>query len=98
MLFRSRSWTGTCGTELCTAALATEYVLGSGTRLELATTQSDETSPYVEIFLDDALVAEGEVGEQRAFEIPASPGLHRLEVRLVNPRTRNGAQRRVRLS
>lgn len=92
-----RTWSGTCGAELCRAVQTTEYVIGNGMRLETATVQSDETPPYVEIYVDDVLVAEGEVGESRVFEVPASPGLHRVEVRLVNERTRNGAQRRVSL-
>jgi hypothetical protein len=93
-----RTWSGTCGsTELCRLAQTTEYVIGNSMRLEMATVQSDETPPYVEIYVDDVLMAEGEVRETRAFEIAASPGLHRVEVRLVNERTRNGAQRQVGL-
>ena len=58
---------------------------------------SDEVPPYVEIYLDDARAAEGDVAASRTFAIPAAAGVHRLEVRLVNPRTRNAAQRLVRV-
>jgi hypothetical protein len=90
------AWSNTCGTnELCTVASRDEYVASDTLRLELTTTQSDETAPYVEIYVDDALRAEGEVRDARAFEVPVRPGLHRLELRLVNTHTRNGIQRRV---
>jgi len=92
------TWSGMCGAEVCRTATATQYVRASRLQLQLANTQSDETPPYVEIYVDDALAAEGEVRDQRAFDVATTPGLHELEVRLVNPLTRNGAQRRVRLS
>ncbi|HEV3486116.1 MAG TPA: hypothetical protein VG106_11960, partial [Vicinamibacterales bacterium] len=60
--------------------------------------QSDQTPPYLEFYVDDALVAEGAVADQRRFVLPAADGEHRVEVRLVNSRMRNGTQRRVRLS
>jgi hypothetical protein len=94
-----RAWIGTCGKdELCTSVHVDDYVAGDTLRLTLDTIQSDEVAPYVEIYVDDRLAAEGEVGGHRVFEIREEPGLHRVEVRLVNPRTRNGVQRRVRLS
>lgn len=95
-------WTGTCGPrELCTSAVTHLYLEGSGDEAEigLSTLQSDETPPYVEIYVDDTLLAEGEVVNGRRFLVQhASRGLHRIEVRLVNERTRNGIQRRMRLS
>jgi hypothetical protein len=94
-----RVWAGTCSTnELCGSARTTVYAVRPGIDLTLTATQTDETPPYVEIFVDDARVAEGEVREARTFRVPAPAGLHELEVRLVNARTRNGIQRRVRLS
>jgi hypothetical protein len=59
--------------------------------------KSDEVPPYVEIYLDDARVAEGEVPTSRTFAIPATKGVHRLEVRVVNPQTRNLGPRIVRV-
>ena len=94
-----RTWSGTCGPdELCTVATTTQYASGAPIRLSLVTVQSDEIAPYVEVFVDDTRVAEGEVREGRVFEIRAPDGLRQLRVRLVNPRTRNNIQRRVRLS
>jgi hypothetical protein len=61
--------------------------------------QSDRIPPYVEIYADDARVAEGEVDKTRRFTLPLASGVHRIEVRLINPRIGgSGFQRRVRLS
>lgn len=93
-----RKWTGGCGAnELCAVATRDEYIADGMLRLDLTTTQSDEIPPYVEIYIDDALRAEGAVEDARAFEIPVQPGLHRVELRLINTHTRNGTQRRVRI-
>jgi hypothetical protein len=94
-----RVWLGVCGqNELCTSASTIEYAMDGNVTLDLSMTQSDAIAPYVEVYIDDARVAEGEVREARRFEVPVTPGLHQIEVRLVNARTRNGIQRRVRLS
>jgi hypothetical protein len=88
-------WTNLCGTaELCTSV----YRVHEGPlRFKLATAQSDEIAPYVEVYVDDALISEGAVQDGKPFEISAA-GRHRIELRLVNRFTRNGTQRRVRLS
>lgn len=88
-------WEGLCGPqELCAAA----RVKHRGTlTLPLDVAQTDEIPPYVEIYVDDALAAEGEVREARTFTVGSADALHRIEVRVVNPVTRNGIQRRVRL-
>lgn len=94
-----RTWGGTCGAnEVCSSARAFDYVRENRLHVTLTNAQSDEVPPYVEIYVDDARLAEGEVRDVRAFDIPVPPGLHEIEVRLVNPQTRNAAQRRVRLS
>jgi hypothetical protein len=72
-----------------------EYVSGESLRVTLTTEQSDETPPYVELYVDDALRAEGPVNDARAFTVPATRGLHRVELRVANPQTRNGVQRRL---
>ncbi|HEX6098015.1 MAG TPA: hypothetical protein VF432_16935 [Thermoanaerobaculia bacterium] len=90
-------WSGLCGAELCGTAWRHEYVAGDTLRLELTMTQSDETPPYVEVYVDDALRAEGAVKEARVFEVPVGRGVHRVELRLVNVLTRNGTGRRVGL-
>ena len=60
--------------------------------------QSDETPPYVEIYVHGFRIAQGEVRDARTFTIPIPQGAHEVEIRLVNTHTRNGVQRRVRLS
>ncbi|HYU24190.1 MAG TPA: hypothetical protein VEO74_03225, partial [Thermoanaerobaculia bacterium] len=65
--------------------------------IAIETVKSDEVPPYVEIYLDDARLAEGDVPASRTFAIPATKGVHRLEVRVVNPQTRNLAPRIVRV-
>lgn len=95
-------WIGTCGrNEICRTARTRMAAERSGAPLtiHLQNAQSDEIPPYVEIYVEDARVAEGPVEEARAFRVNAAvAGLNRVEVRLINPRTRNGIQRRVRLS
>ncbi|HEX8253423.1 MAG TPA: hypothetical protein VF846_09765 [Thermoanaerobaculia bacterium] len=88
-------WTGPCGsTEVCSSAVKRH---AGPLTFSLDVSQSDEVPPYVEIYVNRVLTAEGEVREQRSFTVGGS-GTNTIEVRLVNPRTRNGIQRRVRLS
>jgi hypothetical protein len=95
-----RVWQRLCGVdEICQHA--TTHVWSAERRrqtITLTNAQSDETPPYVEIYVDDFPVAEGEVRDRRAFEIPIPAGVHEVEIRLLNPTTRNGIQRRLRLS
>lgn len=94
-----RTWLGTCGpNELCASAHTLTWTQGEPLTITAAAVQSDQIAPYVEIYAGDARVAEGEVADERRFTIALPAGVHRLEVRLVNPRIANGAQRRVRLS
>jgi hypothetical protein len=96
---KPRVWTETCAAnELCSKAVAREYVADGRVRINASVVQSDQIAPYLEIYIDDALVAEGEVRDERAFTVSTTPVLHRIEVRLVNGYTRNRIQRRVRLS
>lgn len=85
-------WTNLCGRdELCTSVFREH---AAPLQFKLSVAQSDEIAPYVEIYRDDELVAEGLVEGEQTFTIPAG----RTEVRLVNRFTRNGIQRRVRVS
>jgi len=89
-------WTNTCGTaELCANAFR---IHDGPLQFRASVAQSDEIPPYVEVYLDDVLVMEGEVRQEKTFAIDAAPGPHRTEVRLINRTMRNGIQRRVRLS
>jgi hypothetical protein len=65
--------------------------------IAIRTVKSDEVPPWVEIYLDDARVAEGDVQTSRTFAIPATKGMHRLEVRVANGLTRNATPRIVRV-
>lgn len=88
----SAEWTGLCGrAEVCSSATRIAVAPMS---LTVENAQSDEVPPYVELYVDDALVAEGPVEDSRRF----SAGKGRVELRLANPWTRNRFQRRVRLS
>ena len=89
------AWEGLCGTdELCGGARG---VHRGPLSLTLTVAQSDEIAPYVEIYVDDALVAEGEIRDTRTFDVIRDAGEHRVEVRMINSTTRSGIQRRVRL-
>jgi hypothetical protein len=88
-------WEGLCGTDLCTSARRKHE---GALEVTVNVVQTDEVPLYVEIYVDGALAAEGEVRDVRTFAPAAGAGTHRTEVRLVNPRTRNGFQRRARLS
>jgi hypothetical protein len=65
--------------------------------IAIETVKTDEVPPYVEVYLDDARVAEGEIGKRGTFAVPASAGMHRLRVQVPNLLTRNGAARLVRV-
>ncbi|MCU1348074.1 MAG: hypothetical protein JWO56_1104 [Acidobacteria bacterium] len=92
-------WAGLCEADICRSATAQWYTAGpAGQTLTLSTVQTDEYPPYVEIYADDVRVAEGPAGERTPFTIAsAGAGVHRIEIRIANPLTRNLLQRRVRI-
>jgi hypothetical protein len=95
------AWSNTCTpTEICTFATTSLYVSNANEIIPITLTasQGDETPAYVEIYVNDALAAEGEVRVARRFDLKPGAGLQRIEVRLVNRTTRNNIQRRLRLS
>jgi hypothetical protein len=91
-------WTGLCQTDICRRAwrmIEAEH----GIALTIETVQTDNVQAYVEIYVDDTLRAEGEVGPKRDFTVPVgNRGAHRIEVVLANPMTRNGFARRVHIA
>jgi hypothetical protein len=93
-------WSGTCAeNEVCTSARR-EIVLDAprSYTIAIARVASDETPPYVEIFIDEARIGEAPIAAEETFTTPPlPPGVHRVQVRIVNPFTRNLAQRRVRV-
>jgi hypothetical protein len=94
-------WSNQCApSEVCDYVESARYV-PEGTSTEVVTltlSQSDEVPPYAEIYLDGVRIAERPVADSERFEIPVTSGLHRLRVELVNRFTRNGTQRRLRVS
>lgn len=91
-------WQGLCQNDLCSRAwrmIEAEH----GIALTIETVQTDDVQAYVEIYVDDALRAEGEVGPKRDFIVPVgNRGAHRIEVVLANPTTRNRFLRRVHIA
>ncbi|HEX8619210.1 MAG TPA: hypothetical protein VF911_16635 [Thermoanaerobaculia bacterium] len=92
---QTSAWAGLCDADLCLSATREHE---GPLAVTLTVVQSDEVPLYVEIYVDGVLMAEGEVRDVRTFAPAVGAGMHRTEVRLVNPRTRNGIQRRARLS
>jgi len=91
-------WQELCQKDICNRGWRT-IEANHGIALTIATVQTDSVPAYVEIYLDDVLRAEGEVGPKRDFVIPAgNSGTHRVEVVLANPMTRNRFPRRVHVA
>ncbi len=91
-------WQGLCGTDICNRGWR-NLEAGHAVSLTIETTHTDDVAAYAEIYVDDALRAEGEIGARRDFIVPVgNPGPHRIEVVLANPRTRNGAGRQLRVA
>lgn len=91
-------WSGLCQNDICRNASRT-IDAAHGIAVTLETVQTDDVPAYAELYVDDALRGEGAVGRRREFMLPAgNGGMHRLEVRLANPATRNGFARRIRVA
>lgn len=93
-------WSGRCSDAICTSARKDIEIDNGGKSYSLSLTAvaSDDVAPYVEIYVDEARVAEGTVGTEETFSTPTlSAGVHRVLVRVVNPFTRNLAARKVKV-
>jgi hypothetical protein len=91
-------WQGLCGTEICYRGWRS-IEAGHAVSLAIQTVETDNIAAYAEIYVDDVLRAEGEVGARRDFIVPVgNPGTHRVEVVLPNPRMRNGGARRLHIA
>jgi hypothetical protein len=91
-------WQGLCGTDICHSAWRT-IDAGHGIALTLQTLQTDDVPAYVEIYVDDQLRAERDLGPNQDVIVPAgAPGAHRIEVVLANPTTRKLAPRRIHVA
>jgi hypothetical protein len=91
-------WQGLCENDICYRAWRT-IEAEHGVSLSIETRQTDNVPAYVEIYLDDVRLAEGEVGARRDFVLPVgNRGTHRVEIVLANPMTRNRAYRRIHVA
>jgi hypothetical protein len=91
-ILRGAVWDGFCGPDICQATSAD---VAGPLSITIQNAMSDEVPPYVECYVDDALAWEG------AVSTPVNLALvphHRIEIRLVNPLTRNRGSRRIRIS
>jgi len=91
-------WQGLCNQDICYRAWRTIEAT-HGVSLTIDTVETDNVPAYVEVYLDDLRLAEGEVGAKRTFTLPVGArGAHRVEVMLANPMTRNRTSRRIRVA
>jgi hypothetical protein len=91
-------WQGLCGKDVCYTA-SRNIDATHAIALKVETVQTDNVPAYAEVYVDDALRGEGEVGVRRDFVLPVgNPGPHRVEVVLANPVTRNGDTRKLRIT
>jgi hypothetical protein len=93
----SNAWQGLCGDEVCTRTWRQMESKQGAIDLTIDPSATDDVPPYVEISVDDARVAEGEVPARRVFPLVVRPGPHRIEIAVANPLTRNNTARRVRV-
>jgi hypothetical protein len=86
-------WDGVCGPNICHAAAAD---ITGPLSVTLERSAGDEVPPYAECYVDDALAWEGPIAAPTTIAlVPA--GRHRVEIRLVNPLTRNHGSRMIRI-
>jgi len=90
-------WFGKCGDDVCNDARGSVWSNGTPFTLKLATVQSDEVPPYAEVYADDALAGEGAVSPSLVARAQLLSGIHRIDVRVANPMTRNAIHRRIRI-
>ncbi|HUO84009.1 MAG TPA: hypothetical protein VM534_02755 [Thermoanaerobaculia bacterium] len=89
-------WSDLCGREICRQTTGTTLFLAhpATLALPLRVIETDSIAPWVEIALDGKLVREGAIEGSRTFIMSIDArGLHRIEVRLMNPQ---GAEWRTR--
>jgi hypothetical protein len=90
-------WQGLCDKDVCHYAWR-NIDANHAVSLAVETVQTDNVPAYAEVYVDDVLRGEGEVGARRDFIVPVgNPGTHRIEVVLANPMTRNGETRKLHI-
>jgi len=94
---RIEQWQGGCGADICEHADGMLWTNGMPFAMKFTAVQSDDVPPYAEIYTDDAMTAEGPVSPSLIAHSQLLRGVHRIDVRLANPVTRNAIRRRVRV-
>lgn len=90
-------WQGLCGNDVCYRGWR-NIEANHAVSVKIETAETDNVPAYAEVYVDDVLRGEGEVGARRDFIVPiGNPGTHRVEVVLANPTTRNGGVRRLHI-
>jgi hypothetical protein len=95
-----QKWAHLCGdNEICTTG-DKEIIVAKTHPLSLAleATREEGVPSYIELFLDERRVAEGEVAKTSTFNLgtPAA-GPHPIEIRIINPFTPEARSRRLRI-
>ncbi len=91
-------WSGLCGGDICERAYRDVFSNGGVYTLRLEAVQSDQTPPYAEVLIDDALVSEGPVAPALEVKASLTQGYHRVDVHLVNPKTHTTLRRLIRVA
>lgn len=94
-------WQGLCGSSICDAVASTMvYVtVAREMRVTARSPEAEGGVPYLEVYVDDALAAEGPIVRMDEFVLSISTsGIHRIEVRIVNPISSAGVRRKVEIS
>lgn len=92
-------WTGLCADKTICTSGSRELLVAKPHRLALSLDSNQETVPaYVEIFVDERRVTEGEVPTTKTFDLgPGATGWHPIDVRVVNPFTPQAQEHRLRI-
>ncbi len=84
----SRRWSRLCDRELCRGVSTLELFAAEPVQIAipLHVLETDQIQPWVEISLDGRLVGQGPVENTRTARVTIRrPGIHKIEVKLLNP-------------
>ena len=93
-------WAHLCADKTICTSGAKELLVAAPHRvsLDLETEREERVPAYVEVFVDDKRVTEGEVGKARTFDLGTpSAGPHPIDVHVINPFTPQARERRLRI-
>lgn len=92
-------WAGLCADKTICTSGSKEILVTKPHPLTLSIDGGEEAVPaYVEIFVDDRRITEGEVAKSKTFDLGiAAPGWHLIDARVVNPFTPQARERRLRI-